>query len=198
DFFLPGRRASAVLFPTPFDQYSTWLNVIVRLKPGQTVESSATALRVLQQELRSTTRPPNEPSTEYLKEPLTLTAASGGTSGGTSSLRERFERPLTAVFAVVLMVLLVAAANVANIQLARGTARRHEISVRLALGSSRWQLARLLIAESALLAAAGTAIGVVFAQWAGRPWSRSSRPAPGRSALTRRSTGACWRLPARS
>jgi hypothetical protein len=45
DFFLPGRRASAVLSTTPFDRYSTWLNVIVRLKPGQTVESSAAALR---------------------------------------------------------------------------------------------------------------------------------------------------------
>ncbi len=65
------------------------------------------------------------------------------------------------------MVLLIAAANVANMQLARGAARRHELSVRLALGSSRWRLARLLVAESALLATAGTAIGVVFAKWAG-------------------------------
>ena len=180
DVFLPARRASAVLFPTPFDRYSTWLNVIVRLKPGETVESSAAALRGLQLELRATTRPSNEPPTEYLKEPLTLTPASGGTSGGTSSLRERFERPLTAVFAVVVMVLLVAAANVSNMQLARGTARRHELSVRLALGSSRWQLARLLIVESALLAAAGTAIGVVFSEWAGNvlvaQLSTSTRP----------------------
>jgi putative ABC transport system permease protein len=77
-------------------------------------------------------------------------------------------------------VLLIAAANVANMQLARGTARRQEISVRLALGSSRWQLARLLIAESALLAAAGTAIGVVFAEWAAKvlvaQLSTSTRP----------------------
>jgi predicted permease len=180
DVFLPVRGASAVLSTTPFDQYSSWLNVIVRLKPGQTVESSAAALRSLQPELRSTTRERDEPPAEYLKEPVTLTLASGGTSGGTSSLRERFERPLAAVFAVVLMVLLIAAANVANMQLARGTARRHEISVRLALGSSRWQLARLLIAESALLAAAGTAIGVVFADWAAKvlvaQLSTSTRP----------------------
>jgi predicted permease len=177
DFFLPGR---AVLSTTPFDRYSTALNVIVRLKPGQTLESSAAALRGLQPELRSTTRPPNEPSSEYLKEPLTLALAGGGTSGGTSSLRERFARPLAAVFAVVLMVLLIAAANVANMQLARGTARRHELSVRLALGSSRWQVARLLIAESALVAAVGAALGVVFAEWAGKvlvaQLSTSTRP----------------------
>ncbi len=55
-----------------------WLNVIVRLKPGQTVASSAAALRGLQPELRSTTRPPNESPAEYLKEPLTLAPASGG------------------------------------------------------------------------------------------------------------------------
>jgi len=180
DFFLPGRRASAVLTATPFDQHSTWLNVIVRLKPGQTVESSAAALRALSPELRAASRGPDESPTEYLKAPLTLVPASGGTSGGTSSLRERFERPLAAVFAVVLMVLLIAAANIANMQLARGAARRHEISVRLALGSTRRQLARLLIAESALLAAAGTAIGVVFAEWAGTvlvaQLSTSTRP----------------------
>src|SRR5580765_3074564 len=180
DVFLPIRGASAVLSTTPFDRYSSWLNVIVRLKPGEAVESSAAALRSLQPELRSTTRPPDEPPAEYLKEPLTLAPARRGTSGGTSSLRERFERPLAAVFAVVLMVLLIAAANVANMQLARGAARRHEFSVRLALGSSRWQLMRLLIAESALLGAAGTAIGVVFARWAGRllvaQLSTSNRP----------------------
>ena len=180
DVFLPIRGASAVLSTTPFDQYSSWLNIIVRLKPGQTVESSAAALRSLQPELRSTTRSPNEPPAEYLKEPLTLAPAGGGTSGGTSSLRERFARPLAAVFAVVLMVLLIAAANVANMQLGRGMARRHEMSVRLALGASRWQLARLLIAESALLAAAGAALGVVFAQWAAKvlvaELSTSTRP----------------------
>ena len=180
DIYLPGRRASAVLFPTSFDEHSTWLNIIVRLKPGQSVESSATALRRLEPELRSTTRGRDDAPAEYLKESLTLVPASGGTSGGTSSLRERFARPLAAVFAVVVMVLLIAAANVANMQMARGTARRQELSVRLALGSSRWQLARLLIVESALLAAAGTTIGVVFSAWAGQilvtQLSTSTRP----------------------
>ena len=109
DVFLPIRGASAVLAATPFDRHSSWLNVIVRLKPSQTLESSAAALRALEPKLRSTARPPDEPPAENLKATLSLSPASGGTSGGTSSLRERFERPLTAVFAVVLMVLLVAA-----------------------------------------------------------------------------------------
>jgi hypothetical protein len=88
DFFLPARRGLAVLSPTPFDRFSIWLNIIVRLKPGQTMESAAATLRALQPELRSLARPPHESAAEYLKAPLTLVPAGSGTSGGTSSLRE--------------------------------------------------------------------------------------------------------------
>ncbi len=58
--------------------------------------------------------------------------------------------------------------NIANLLMVRAAARRHEMSVRLALGSSRWQLARQLLAESLLLAALGAAAGLAFAAWASR------------------------------
>ena len=63
------------------------------------------------------------------------------------------------------LVLLVACANIASLFLARALARRRELSVRLALGSSRWRIARLLFIESLIVAVTGAASGLVLASW---------------------------------
>ena len=99
----------------------------------------------------------------YLSEPFTLAPA----ATGSSSLRGRFETPLFAMVVAVALVLLVACANIASLLLARALARRHELSVRLALGGSRWRLGRLLLTESLIVAIAGATVGLGLALWGG-------------------------------
>jgi putative ABC transport system permease protein len=133
---------------------SWWLQIMVRLKPGQGIEQANAALRVAQPQI-------TEGATRTLKEPLTLAPA----ATGNSSLRTRFETPLFAMVVAVGLVLLVACANIASLLLARALSRRRELSVRLALGSSRGRIARLLFIESLIVAVTGAAFGLVFAKW---------------------------------
>ncbi|MBI3400362.1 MAG: ABC transporter permease [Acidobacteria bacterium] len=141
-----------------------WLTAMARLKPGQSVDAATAALRGVQAQIREATLPPDwRPNDiyQYLSEKFTLVAV----ANGNSELRRRYERPLVTILIVVALVLLIACANIANLLLARGTARRHEWSVRLALGASRWRLVRLLIAESLVLSIGGAALGLLIARW---------------------------------
>ena len=140
-----------------------WVDVIVRLKPNQSVEQASVALRSVQPQIRAATMPDWSEAMRagYLDEPFTLVPA----ATGKSELRQRFETPLFAMVIAVGLVLLIACANIASLLLARALARRHELSVRLALGAARWRVARLLFIESLLVAMIGAAVGLVFAKW---------------------------------
>jgi putative ABC transport system permease protein len=144
-----------------------WLRVMARLKPGDSIERATAALRAVQPQVREATisptmRPRDVPN--YLKDPFALRAAANGPNG----LGRQYRDPLSLIMVVVGLVLLIACANIANLLLARASARRHELSVRIALGASSWRIARQLLAESALLSICGTAVGLLFAQWGAR------------------------------
>src|SRR5207249_631914 len=143
-----------------------FLIAMLRLKHGQSLDAATAALRTMQPEIVGPAHVP-----DFVKEPFTLMPAATGASGaqpGVSGLRRQYERALLTIFVVVALVLVIASANIANLLLARATARRHELSVRLALGAPRWRLARQLLVESLLLAGVGAAAGLAFASWSSR------------------------------
>ncbi|HEV2983146.1 MAG TPA: ADOP family duplicated permease [Vicinamibacterales bacterium] len=165
DITLPIRAQRLVQPATPLTDTMSWLTIMLRMKPSQSLDAATMALRAVQPQIREGATPYDIlESRSFLKAPFMLTPA----GAGLSPLRGRFERPLVMILVVVALMLVIACANIANLMLARGTARRHELSVRIALGASGWQLARQLLTESVVLAAIGAIAGVAFGAWASR------------------------------
>lgn len=166
DVFLPLASEAAIRGPESAleGRSSWWLQVMARLKPNQTVDAAAAALNAVRPVIREATIPPNynaEYRAVYLTDDISLVPA----ATGVSSLRDRFAEPLSIIMIVVAVVLLIACANIANLMLARATARRHEMSVRLALGASHGRLGCQLFAESLLVAVIGGLAGLALAEF---------------------------------
>ena len=139
-----------------------WLAVVGRLKPGWSLARSSAHLRAISPGIFEATVPTGyaRDHADYLK----LNLAAFPVAHGFSALRANYETSLWLLLGIAGLVLLIACANLANLMLARATAREREIAVRLALGASRGRLTSQLLAESLLLAMAGAVLGVFLAR----------------------------------
>jgi predicted permease len=154
----------AMTSPDFLADHGTWMGdmpIAVRLKPGVTSAQAASAVDTLFQQYIA------EPDNTWLtKMPgwtqirATLVPANRGTSG----LRRQYAGSLQVLLAMVAVVLLIGCANVANLLVARGSARAKEVAVRLSIGASRRRLVRQFLTESLLLAIIGGIGGFALAQ----------------------------------
>jgi len=128
-----------------------WLNVVARLKEGVTPAQARTEMSAIQSRLEQQHRE------AFIGSEVAVIPLLEQTVGRAA------RRALLVLWGVAAGVLLIACANVAHLLLARAAARRKEIALRAALGASRWQVARQLLAESLLLSLAGGGVGVLFA-----------------------------------
>lgn len=164
--WLPAGMAPRLTYRDYLTTPQHFINLVARLNPGVTVALANAELGSIGQRI------PHEAPADA--PPAAWSASARPLGDARIDAAER--RSLMLVLGGGGCVLLVTCVNVAMLLLTRARTRRGEMAIRLALGASRWRLARQLLTESAMIAAAGGALGVVFTSW-GVAWLRGAAPA---------------------
>ncbi len=148
------------------DRRRRFIQIFGRLKPGVSIDQAKAGLQPLFHQIidSEVLMPAFAKASSYSKsEFLKMWMDTLPASKGRSQLREQFSKPLLALMAIVALVLLIACSNLANLLIARASARQKEIALRLALGAGRGRLIRQLLVESILLSATGGVAGLCLA-----------------------------------
>ena len=170
DLFVP-MMMQGVLMPRGDElekRRSMWLNIFARLKRGVSRQQASAAMNalwkpILEAEAKDIPDMTQNGRTRFVNQPLIL--RDGGR--GISSAPPEFGSAMYVLMGMVGLLLLIACANVANLLIARSTARQREVGIRLALGASRARLIRQLLTESLVLALGGGLLGLILADWTG-------------------------------
>jgi len=160
----PTFRAGA----SDLDKPDVWfLGGLGRLKPGITMEQAGAQLAGLSKGILEATVSPRYTAADA-KSYREMELGTRPASAGISVVRRNYGDSLNILLGVTGVVLLIACANLANLMLARATAREREVAVRLAIGASRRRIVRQMLSESLLIAGIGAGAGVLVAQWLSR------------------------------
>ena len=162
-----------------------WLNIFARLKPGVSALQAEAAVNafwrpILEMEAKEIKDMRPASRARFVNARLSLLPGNKGISGAP----REFGMGLKLLMGMVGLLLLIACANVANLMIARATARQKEIGIRLALGAGRFRIIRQLLVESLAISIAGGLLGLVVAEWTGDALLRFLPPDPATQGIT--------------
>ena len=164
DVFLPAMMNAGAINNPGWLDFRIWVRPHPGVSPEQVRQSLQAAFthehRERLKEFHSDT--PSRVIDAFLKEEVLLLPA----AAGAGRLQKQYRRPLVILSLLVVLVLLIACANVANLLTAQAAARTREMALRVSIGAGRFRLIQLVLVESALLAISASALGALFASWA--------------------------------